>query len=190
MASISLSSDYLCNLGVVKQENDWVELAKHNPSNFAPLYTKYYVSIVRYIQRSISDQQLTEDIASQVFFKAIVNIDKYTSKGHSFGSWLFTIARNEIVQSYRSIKIDSIEDFDLLNRLKDESEEGFSEIDLVQLKMALQKIKYKQLEIIQLRYFESFSFKDIAKHLTISETAAKVRCFRAIEKLREVYLSL
>ena len=190
MVFVSLLNDYLCDSGRIKQENEWVELTKHNPSNFAPLYTKYYVSIVRYIQRSISDQQLTEDIASQVFFKAIVNIDKYTIKGHSFGSWLFTIARNEIVQSYRSIQTDSIEDFDLLNRLKDESDDGFSEIDLAQLKMALQKIKYKQLEMIQLRYFESYSFKEIAKQLTISETAAKVRCFRAIEKLREVYLSL
>ena len=190
MNSISLSSDYLCNSGKIKQENDWVELAKHNPSNFAPLYTKYYVSILRYIQRSVSDQQLTEDIASQVFFKAIVNIDKYTSKGHSFGSWLFKIAHNEIVQSYRSIKIDSIENFDLMNRLKDETEEGFSELDLVQLKMALQNIKYKQLEVIQLRYFESLSFKEIAMQLHISETAAKVRCFRAIEKLREVFMSL
>jgi RNA polymerase sigma-70 factor (ECF subfamily) len=190
MTAISLSSDYLSSTFKLKQENDWIELAKNNPEKFEPLYTKYYVSIVRYIQRSISDKQLTEDIASQVFFKAIVNIDRYTSKGHSFGAWLFKIAHNEIIQSYRIMKLDSIEENSIVNTLKDESEDGFSELDLVQLKIALQKIKYKQLEIIQLRYFESLSFKEIAQQLHITETAAKVRCFRAIEKLREVFLTL
>ncbi|MBP6458928.1 MAG: RNA polymerase sigma factor [Crocinitomicaceae bacterium] len=190
MISISLSSDYLCNSSKIKQENDWVELAKNNPSNFAPLYNKYYKSIMRYIQSKVYDQQLTEDIVSQVFLKAILNIDRYTSKGYSFGAWLFKIAHNEIIQSYRSIKNESIEDFDLLNRLKVESEDDFSEFDLDQLKIALKSIRYKQLEIIQLRYFESLSFKEIAIQLNISETAAKVRCFRAIEKLRELFMTL
>lgn len=190
MISISLSSDYLCNSSKLKQENDWVELAKNNPSNFAPLYNKYYKSIMRYIQSKVYDQQLTEDIVSQVFLKAILNIDRYTSKGYSFGAWLFKIAHNEIIQSYRSIKNESIEDFDLLNRLKVESEDDFSEFDLDHLKIALKSIRYKQLEIIQLRYFESLSFKEIAIQLNISETAAKVRCFRAIEKLRELFMTL
>lgn len=190
MSSISLSDNYFCNTSKLDQENNWIELAKSNPSNFAPLYTKYYVSILRYIKRRVVDEQLTEDIAAQVFLKAIMNLHRYTAKGHSFGSWLFKIAHNEIIQSYRTIKNESIEESDLLNRLKELKDEDFTEENLVKLKAALRKIKYKQLEIIELRYFDSLSFKEIANHLNITETAAKVRCFRAIEKLREVFVSL
>ena len=51
-------------------------------------------------------------------------------------------------------------------------------------------MKKKHLEILELRYFENLAFRDIGSQLGISENTAKVRCFRALDKLKEVYKML
>jgi RNA polymerase sigma-70 factor (ECF subfamily) len=60
----------------------------------------------------------------------------------------------------------------------------------VNLYSALKKLTDKQLVIIKLRYFEKLSFKEIALILNIKESNAKVKCFRAIEKLRLIYYTI
>ena len=54
----------------------------------------------------------------------------------------------------------------------------------------LKSLNEKELQIIEWRYFDALSFKEISKRLNISENNAKVRCFRTIEKLRKKFNSL
>ena len=55
------------------------------------------------------------------------------------------------------------------------------------LLFALKSLKEDEIQIIEMRYFEGLSFKEIAGQLNISESNAKVRCFRTIEKLRKKF---
>src|SRR5207237_3314989 len=47
------------------------------------------------------DQSLAEDVTSEVFFKALRNIKRYTYSGHPFSSWLYQIALNAVADHYR-----------------------------------------------------------------------------------------
>lgn len=173
----------------IDQENCWIQEAKANPMNFGPLYKKYYKKIFTYIDRRIQNKDVSSDIASQVFINAIQRIHTYEYKGYSFGSWLYRIAHNEICQEYRNAqknRMVSLEEspFQLVDEKEDTVEK---EAALILLESVLTNLKKKHLQILTLRYFENRSFKEIGDTLSITENSAKVRCFRALEKLKEVY---
>ena len=170
-------------------ENQWVLDAQLNPKKFDPIYRKYYTKIFTYIDRRIQNKDLASDITSQVFIQAIQRIHSYEDKGYSFGSWLFRIAHNTLCQEFRDVKRSKVIDLEI-NQLVlveglDESSEKEERLRI--LEIALKKMKRKYLEILELRYFDNLTFCEIGLHLGISENTAKVRYFRALDKLKEVY---
>ena len=170
-------------------ENQWVIDAQLNPKKFDPIYRKYYTKIFTYIDRRIQNKDLASDITSQVFIQAIQRIHSYEDKGYSFGSWLFRIAHNTLCQEFRDVKRSKVIDLEINQLVLVEGLEEINEKEerLRILEIALKKMKRKYLEIIELRYFDNLTFCEIGLHLGISENTAKVRCFRALDKLKEVY---
>jgi len=170
-------------------EYQWVLEAQLNPQKFEPIYKKYYTKIHTYINRKIQNKELADDITSQVFIQAIQRIQSYEDKGYSFGSWLMRIAHNTMCQEFREVKRSKVIDFEIsqliLTDSMDESSEKEERIRILEL--ALKKMKKKHLEIIELRYFDNLAFRAIGEQLGISENSAKVRCFRALDRLKEVY---
>lgn len=173
----------------LQMEYQWVLEAQINPKKFDPIYRKYHTKIFNYIEHRIQNKDLASDITSQVFIQAIQRIHSYEEKGYSFGSWLFRIAHNALCQEFRDVKRSKVVDLEI-NQLVlveglDESTEKEERLRI--LEIALKKMKRKYLEILELRYFENLTFCEIGLHLGISENTAKVRCFRALDKLKEVY---
>src|ERR1035437_4633455 len=91
-----------------------IESAKITPGNFAPLYEKYYEPIFRFIHKRIDDKDNAFDITSQVFLKAMSNLNKYEYRGVPFSSWLYRIANNEMLtfikknEEKRTVNIDTV----------------------------------------------------------------------------------
>ena len=172
-----------------KEENSWVELAKNDPQYFKPIYQKYYRKVFNYINKYFKEENTSKDLTQQVFITALQKINMYEDRGFSFSAWLFQIAYNEIHSVFRkSAKNETI----LLSTIENSYTESISmneenEENYKVLKKSLSKIKSKELMIIEMRYFDELSFKEIGEYLGVSEGTAKVRCFRALEKLREVY---
>ena len=69
----------------------------------------------------------------------------------------------------------------------DEMDEDQSEINKKILFRALGKLKEEPLQLIEMRFFERRSFKEIGEILNITENNAKVKCFRALEKLKKYF---
>src|SRR3990172_4696198 len=67
---------------------------QERPSEFAALYSQYFPKVFAYVYGRVQDKELSLDIVSDVFEKAFVKKDSLRSSV-AFGSWLFTIARNE-----------------------------------------------------------------------------------------------
>lgn len=176
---------------LLQEEQVWVMQAKADPARFEPLYRKYYDSILRYLKQRIDDPEQAHDIASQVFIKALKNLSKYEDRGVPFGSWLYRIAKSELYQSYRETQSNrtvpmeqvQIPTFDTLFFDTQEFEHNQS-----LLLAAMQKLKEEQLKLIEMRFFEQLSFKEIGETIGITENNAKVKTFRALEKLREYFL--
>ncbi len=171
-------------------DREWEEIqaAQRNPRMFRPLYERYHEPIFRYIYRRTTDESLTADICSQVFLKAMQKLQNYAYKGVPFSAWLYRIASNEVVQHYRNTKkqrVVSIQE-GRLEDMAEEIEDFDFEIHRQALLSALNKLPQKDIDIIELRFFEQRSFKEVADILDITENNAKVRTYRVLDKLRKL----
>lgn len=167
---------------------EWLEIqaAQQNPARFRPLYERYYEPIFRFLFRRTADEELAADLSSQVFLKALQRLGDYQYRGVPFSAWLFRIASNEIAQHYRHVKkqrVVSADDHTLAQVAEDlELDEALFQVeDLVQ---ALDQLKPSDIALIELRFFEQRPFKEIAEILEITESNAKVKTYRILERLK------
>jgi RNA polymerase sigma-70 factor (ECF subfamily) len=183
---------YFQNNQLLEEELNCILRAQTNPESFGPLYRKYHDQIFRYIHQRMDDQELAFDITSQVFMKAINNLHKYQYRGFPFSSWLYRIAKSELYQSFRDRKAERVVNLDSirLHEIIDEFEEDHTEENKKRLFRSLAQLKEKDLQIIELRFFEKRTFKEIGEILELTENNAKVKSFRAIEKLKKLFNSI
>ncbi|MCZ6901183.1 MAG: sigma-70 family RNA polymerase sigma factor [Bacteroidetes bacterium] len=170
----------------LNQEKKWIAAAKQNPKNFSPLYDKHFEVIFNYIYRRTGEESLTSDLTSQTFLKALQNLKKYQFKGIPFSAWLFKIASNEINKYYNSTKKRvkfSLEE-SRFREILEETTEKYDENIKNKMIKALEDLPSDMLLALEFRYFEEKSFKEIAYILDVSESGAKMRIYRALEKLR------
>eukprot|EP01136_Pigoraptor_vietnamica_P028560 Opistho-1_new@86181 len=170
------------------EELKLIDSAKLNPANFAPLYDRYYKSIYLFIYKRYRDKELTADLTSQVFLKAMLNIQKYQDKGFPFSAWLFRIAFNEMNMLHRKnskYKEVEVREKDAIEFLE-EMDIELKEKNIVTILSFLEKMEEEQQRLIQLRFFDKLSFKEMGDLLLISEDNAKIRLYRAIDKLKKM----
>ncbi len=164
-----------------------IEAAKQNPERFGPLYDKYYKQIFGYVYQRMEDKDTAFDITSQVFLKALTNINRYEYKGVPFASWLFRIAHSEVMQLFRDQKNKRAINADVgdLKNIYEEVQEPFFEEYLPALQQMIKQLPEDDLQMIELRFFEHRPFKEIAEILSITENNAKVRMYRILERLKK-----
>jgi RNA polymerase sigma-70 factor, ECF subfamily len=171
----------------LKQEYEVLQRAKKNPKAFGELYERHFDRIFNYIYRQTDDEALTADLCSQTFLIALKNIDRYEFRGVPFSAWLYKIASNEVNKHYRKQKHDKI--FSLeevrVRELMEQANEGWDEELVQQLVLFLKELPTEMLEVLELRFFEDKDFKEIAFILDITESGAKMRTYRALDRLRK-----
>lgn len=163
-----------------------VHAAQNDPRCFEPLYKSYYKQIVAYVYHRVESKEEAFEITAQVFYKALENLSKYKDHGVPFSAWLFRIANNELNQLYRKIKSArtvSIESEGLteLTQNIDENPSSYSDKQLFE---ALQQLEMDEMELMDMRFFEKRSFKEICSITGMNESAAKMRVYRILEKLK------
>ena len=133
-----------------------------------------------------------QDVTSQVFLKALTNLKKYQSRGLPFGSWLYRIAVSEVNNMYkankatRALNIDTVN----LNHMMNEMEEDQSDEHRQLLVESLRHLKEDDLLLVEMRFFEKRPFKEIGEILNITENNAKVRLYRAMDRLKKTVTSI
>lgn len=171
---------------------EWVEIqgAQRSPAMFRPLYDRYYDQIFRFIFRRTADESVAGDICSQVFLKAMQRLNKYQFKGVPFSAWLYRIASNEVAQHFRNTQknpVVSISEYNF-NHLASELDEQKNEDLRDKLLQVLDELKPDDVQLIEMRFFEERPFKEIANILEITESNAKVKTYRLLEKLKKLML--
>lgn len=170
-----------------KSEQDLIEKAKKDNRFFAPLYKKYHEPIFRFVYQRMDGQDDAADVTSQVFLKALVNLKKYEFKGFPFSSWLYKIALNEVNQFYRNNKNKrtvNVEEGQLKDIIE-ESGERFDDNKREKLLKVLASLKEDRLLLIEMRFFEKRSFKEMSQILNITENNAKVKTYRALDEMKK-----
>jgi RNA polymerase sigma-70 factor (ECF subfamily) len=122
-----------------------------------------------------------------VFLKALTNIEKYEYKGVPFASWLYRIAHSEVMQSFRTKKnLRTINaDISDLRNICEEVEQEYMEEYKSILMTVIKNLPEDDVQLIELRFFEKRAFKEIAEILSLTETNAKVKLYRILEKVKK-----
>ena len=170
------------------KELQWVKYAQEDPRGFEPLYNKYYEQIFRYIYQRMDDKEMAYDITSQVFLKALNNIHKYEFRGVPFASWLYRIAKSELYQSFRdrkarrTVNVDSMNIFEMIDDMEEDRTEENREI----LLDIIEDLNEEDVQMVELRFFEKRSFREIGEILEITENNAKVKCHRVVKRMKKI----
>lgn len=172
-------------------ERELIEHAKVDNRYFEPIYRKYYERIFRLILSRVQDVDVSQDLTSNAFCKALVNLHKYKDQGLNFSSWLYRIALNICYDYFREQKktrVVVMEDYMTENLVEEFNlEPDDMEEWLERLPELLDGLKSTDLELIELRFFESKSFRDIGFILNITENNAKTRTYRILKRIKKKF---
>ncbi len=183
-----------------KEADDWtlIELAlKGDEKAFALLFGRYRQSVYTTIYQMVKNTELAEDLTMEVFAKAFKNLDHYQPT-HSFISWLTTVAKNHTYDFLRKKRPDNISIDERMEtkpgrailQVEEPDPDPEEEIlatelnNSVHLMVNLLKPRYRRL--IELRYFEEFSYEEISKELNLPLGTVKAQLFRAKDLLNQI----
>lgn len=184
------------NLNALKDEQLVILYAEGVNRAFDVLLDRYKNKLFSYIVFSVKNKEVAEDIFQETFVKAIVTIrgNKYSETGR-FYQWIMRIAHNLIIDHFRNLQGANVlsnddVDYDLLNN-SDLCEDNVEDVlvkervlcDVVSL---VERLPQCQREIINLRYYQNLSFKEIADIMGISINTALGRVRYAVINLRKM----
>lgn len=170
----------------IRKEEQIIERSKKDPRAFGELYEKYFDRIFNYVLRQTDDEELAGDLCSQTFVNALNNINRYEFRGFPFSAWLYKIAGNEVNKHYRKNKgnkIFSIEELKV-RELIEQGTDDWDEEMITRLLRYMNELPTDMIQVLELRFFEDKDFKEIAFILDMTESGAKMRTYRALDKLR------
>lgn len=155
-------------------------------SAFRLLYDQTRDELFRFIRLRVSTREDALDALQESYvdlWQALRSNKFHYSSDQEFNGFLYLIARRRIAKLYRLWKPQvSLED---LNDQPDGTD-GYHSGESGAAVRALEKLRLKDREIVELRYFEGLSFGEIANLLNSGESTVKLRHFRAIARLRKL----
>ncbi|MEM1135648.1 MAG: sigma-70 family RNA polymerase sigma factor [Bacteroidota bacterium] len=165
-----------------------IEQAKENPEKFKPLYDWYYEEIFHFIFKKIGEKEIAGDVCAEVFYKALVNLKDYKITNSSFVAWLYRVAINEVTAFFRKTKKERLVVLGdhQIHFLQEELK--YKNLDEEEMRYylgkAFQQLKSLEVVLLELRFYEEKSFKEIGEILSITENNAKVKTYRILDKLK------
>lgn len=170
--------------------------AEGNNEAFDTLLKRHQERIFNYILRIIKNEDIANDIFQETFVKAILTIKqgRYTENG-KFPAWISRIAHNLIIDYYRQEKSENvqsadIDDVDVLNR-KELCEDTIEDVIISHqikedVKILIRELPKLQRDVLNMRYYQNLSFKEIAEITGVSINTALGRMRYAILNLRRL----
>lgn len=182
-------SPHIAHAADVNEEQAWVKAAQQDSRKFEPLYNRYYEAIYRFVYQRVSDKHATSDITSEVFMKALSSLHSFSSQGIPFSSWLFRITRNMLIDRFRrgkNHKVINVETSALAGMAEEAEVPGVDEAKMNRMLQCLENLADEDMQLIEMRYFEKRSFKEIGEILDITENNAKVKTYRILDKMKNL----
>ena len=160
------------------------------PAEFTDLYHQYFPKVFAYVYGRVQDKEVSLNIVSDVFEKAFIKMQSLRSP-ESFGSWLFTIARNEVSSHWRKTKPaakaaqEAAWENEIHSQPRGPEETVLHKERLASLSQLVRQLPRREQEIIALKFDAELTNREIANVLSTSEVNVRVTVFRALRKLRE-----
>jgi RNA polymerase sigma-70 factor (ECF subfamily) len=172
------------------------EVGRGEVAKLAVLFERHHRALFRYFVSMNRNKELSEDLVQDVFFRMLRYRTSY-DPNQSFTAWMYQIARNANVDQAqkRRGEVVGIDEFDDRRPEPASSAPGPEESaakvqDLALLKRALERLPSEKREILVLSRFQDMKYEDIAGVLGCEVGTVKVRVYRAIRALEQVYFGL
>jgi len=171
-----------------------IKRAKNNDQKaFNYLLDVYWDSVYGYQLKRTQNENDAEDITIQTFSKAFDKIGTF-DENFKFKTWLISISKNIHIDLLRKEKksilqvmsTDDQEVFQVADESPSPEDKLITEQHLAKLLRDIKKLKPHYQEIINLRYFQELSYKEISKELDEPMNNVKVKLLRAKKLLAEI----
>ncbi|GAA0873170.1 sigma-70 family RNA polymerase sigma factor [Gangjinia marincola] len=173
----------------------YISLAKQgNQAAFSYLLDTFWSYVYGYQLKRIENELDAEEVTIQTFSKAFDKISTF-KENYTFKTWLITISRNihiDIIRKRNAHHRRALKEAtaDNIRKIADETptieDKLINEQHLAQLLNDIKKLKPHYQEVINLRYFNEKSYKEIAEELNEPLSNVKVRLLRAKKLLAEL----
>lgn len=178
--------------------SSWVLVDRHQAGDghaFGEIYDRYSTKVFRFVYFRVGNRQVAEDLAADVFLRALTRIGSVTWQGRDVGAWLITIAHNAVVDHFRSSRyrleivtgdpVDADRPDD--DRWASPERSALARLDRVGLIEAMTRLRPDHRQVLALRFFEQMSLRETAQAMGRNEGAIKALQMRAVDRLRAVY---
>ena len=154
----------------------------------AALYNEYYDRIARYIFVRLGERTEAEDLAGEVFLKALEALESYKERGIPMRAWLFKIAHNLVVDYIRRAAKRKTVPIDTVEVIAESDPQALAEtsIQLARLASALKQLNPAQRQVIELRFFGGLTSEEAGRILDKSSGAIREMQSAAIKHLRKL----
>lgn len=163
---------------------------------FDVLLNRYRGKVFSYVFHIVKNQDVADDIFQETFVKIIMTIKqgRYVETG-KFSAWVTRIARNLVIDYFRQEKSENLvsidnDDVDLLNR-RDLSDSTIED-NMVQtqicndIRRLIHSLPDSQRNVIEMRFYQNMSFKEIADATNVSINTALGRMRYALMHIRKL----
>ena len=153
------------------------------------VFLNYNLKVRNYILGKVNNFHLAEDLCSEVFDKVYAKLDTFNEKKASMSTWIFTIARNTLIDYYRTNRPNLELKDDINIEVNQEDDEGLicNKENLEKLASALESLNDKEKKTIILHYYEGLPLNIACKQMRISYPYIKIIHRTALSKISKYF---
>ena len=193
VASRGFSQKALKDFELIDQAVD-----EKNQQAYADLLKRYKKPVYHMILKMVRNVDDAEDLTIEAFAKAFKNLHKF-KKDYTFSTWLFRIATNNAIDFIRKKKLDTLSihhaykddngdsvGIEVMDLKRDPEEEAINSQKKELIRLFVTKLPPKYQRLVKLRYFQEFSYDEIAKEIEAPLGTVKAQLHRARELLSDL----
>ena len=149
------------------------------------LFHRHHAALYRYFARMSGSASLSEDLTQEVFLRLLRKSDTWQRQAR-FSSWMYRIAHNAFIDHARKNKWETAmpETIEIAapvgRQLEQDQEQAL-------LRRALMAMPPEKRELLVLSRYQGLRYEQIGELLGVETNTVKVRVFRALGQLREIY---
>jgi RNA polymerase sigma-70 factor, ECF subfamily len=183
----------LPDIDIQQEEGELARARDGDREAIAAIYRRYFDSVYQFCRLRVSDAQLAEDMASEVFVRFIKSLKGETAPHTSLRGWIFRVARNLIYDHYgrdTELPENTLEQW--LSADADTNPEvmAIRTVEIERARRAIRMLAPAQQEVLMLRFDQQLSLQETADIMDKQVNAIKALQFRAVNTLRQILQEL
>ncbi len=165
---------------------------KFDEGVFNSFYDEYYEKVYNYVYFKTGERADVEDLASGVMEKVLNNLHRYNAAASSLNTWVFTIARNHLIDYFRlkcrnESYFEDGEELRIAGQAEAEPEEALIRAEQEEkVKALLQQLADTEREVMLLKFWGGLKNIEIAAQLGMNNGSVNVTVFRTLKKLKKI----